>query len=164
MGAIIFETTGEEPTCMYCGIRPSESSCRHLVALIDRTFRECNAGTLYGSVDSFHDEIEKFLARWAQTKKSIPRRIRRFNGTLAELLVSSMKHQDIDGWLFWKLLVELLTKAGGEEPAGGLIIEEGGPGFTSVVSLIYSKRPVAVVASAKRLLRGWLGNDLRRPK
>ncbi len=49
MGAVVDENTGQEPSRIFCD---SKDDCPHLVAVIDRTFAECNAGALYEALDN----------------------------------------------------------------------------------------------------------------
>jgi hypothetical protein len=58
----------------------------------------------------------------------------------------------IDGYLFFPLLIDLLLECGAIEHEGS-IIDPGGPGMTSAVSLTFAANPKEVVDKALNSLK-----------
>lgn len=138
----INEDTGEDVTCPLCKA-PEYWECGHLVAGLDRSFCECFGGALFDREPEFRETVEEFFRAHlkAGTSPSIP------SGELSELweTVSLQAFEegeslDLDGFVFQRVLIEVLEDAGGFELEGSLI-DSGGPGMTSSVSLLFAERP-----------------------
>jgi len=62
-------------------------------------------------------------------------------------------HVYIDEYMFLAWLTEVLIDAGAEEPPG-YIVEEGGPGQSSALTLLYASDPKVVIEAAEKALKG----------
>ena len=58
----------------------------------------------------------------------------------------------LDGIVFYRLVVGMLLEAGAIDHPGQ-IIDEGGPGMTSAVTLLYAHNPKEVIESAMKALQ-----------
>ena len=58
----------------------------------------------------------------------------------------------LDGIVFYRLVVGMLLAAGAIDHPGQ-IIDEGGPGMTSAVTLLYAHDPKEVIESAMKALQ-----------
>ena len=152
MGALIDEESGKEPACIFCG---STGDCPHLVAVIDRTFADCKGGALYEAIDKFR----KILA------DSVFHKIRARDGAtsdheLASIVQEAIENYDpeypddvfIDGQMFLTWLIEALIDAGAEEHSG-YVVEEGGPGQSSALSLLFAPDPERVIQNTEKALQ-----------
>jgi len=50
---------------------------------------------------------------------------------------------DLDGYIFYRIIVDFLLKNGAVEPEGS-VVDQSGPGMTSTVSLLYADNPVEI--------------------
>ena len=57
--------------------------------------------------------------------------------------------QMLDGIVFYRLVIGMLLEAGTIDHPGQ-IIDEGGPGMTSAVTLLYARNPKEVIESAMK--------------
>jgi hypothetical protein len=149
------EDTGEEPKCVICG---SEEECDHLVANIDRTFLECWGGAFYENEDEFRDEIQSTFIKLLKSGKS--RKwphddITQMWDQAGEDYAADGEDFRLDGYAFYRLAVELLVEAGAIDPPGQ-VIDEGGPGMTSSVSILYAEEPAKVTEKALKKLQSML--------
>lgn len=147
------ENTGQEPRCPVCGA--SEWwDCGHLVADFDLTFGECHSGEFYDRDHEFWSVLEEAmltaLAREEECNPTNEEIQQIWNYAKAEF---SMGDEEIerDTPPFFRLVIDLLEKAGAEEHPGSLV-DPGGPGMTSSVTLLFSEKPKAVVDEALKLL------------
>ena len=156
MGAVVDEESGQEPSCMFCD---SKDDCPHLVAAIDRTFAQCNGGALYDALGNLREVLsDKFLATLRAGKVFD-------SGTLDDEIAAiaqearvnyDLEYPDdvyIDEYMFLAWLTEVLIDAGAEEPPG-YIVEEGGPGQSSALTLLYASDPKVVIEAAEKALKG----------
>jgi len=58
----------------------------------------------------------------------------------------------LDGIVFYRLVIGMLLEAGTIDHPGQ-IIDEGGPGMTSAVTLLYAHDPKEVIESAMKALQ-----------
>lgn len=146
------EETDEEPKCVICG---SEDECKHLVANIDHTFLECYCGAFYEQEHDFRNEIEStflVLLKSGKSRKWKHDDITQMWDEACKDFNTEGEDFMLDGYAFYRFAVELLEGAGAIDHPGQ-VIDGGGPGMTSSVSLLYSKRPKAVVKLAFKSLR-----------
>ena len=149
---MIDENTGEEPRCLLCG---SSDGCEHIVADIDLTFNDCCSGALYNRLFEFRSLIhDRFLAILKERNPPAWQ-----NDNLAELWRRAKEDYDgnddafqLDGYLFYSILIGLLIGAGAIEHPGS-IVDYGGPGMTSSVSLLFADEPEIVVDQALEKLK-----------
>ncbi|MBT4966313.1 MAG: hypothetical protein HOM79_08835 [Alphaproteobacteria bacterium] len=140
---MIIEETGETPTCPICG---ADEECGHHLADIDRTFLECLGGVFREKEQEFKDVIEeKFISKIGSGDPSIWS-----SGDIQELWTGSKDSYDegenfidLDGYIFYRIIVDFLLKNGAVEPEGS-VVDQSGPGMTSTVSLLYADNPVEI--------------------
>lgn len=160
MGAVIDEETGEEPVCMFCG---AGDDCPHLVAVIDRTFAECNGGVLYDAIDDLREVLsskilEKLKAGERFRSESSDDEISAIaNEAKENYLADYPDDVYIDENMFLAWLTEQLIDCGADEPPG-YIVEEGGPGQSSALTLLYAEEPKMVMQSVERALSDAVAN------
>tara|TARA_Y100001968_G_scaffold245982_1_gene230157 strand:+ start:1101 stop:1580 length:480 start_codon:yes stop_codon:yes gene_type:complete len=154
---VVNEDTGEEAKCVICG---SVEICEHCVACIDRTFLECEGGEMFDRHYEFSSAIEDAFKTALKSELEINWE----NGFLQELWNERREYNDpeteeieieLDGHVFWRLVVELLEKAGAINPEG--FVCHGGPGMTSSYSLLYAEKPGTIVDKALANLKTALG-------
>ncbi len=160
MGAVVDEETGQEPSCIFCD---SRDDCPHLVAVIDRTFSACNGGALYDSIGELRellaDRISATLANLQTFGED------GFDYELASIFRGAVENYDpgqpddvyVDEQMFLAWLIEALLNAGADEPPG-YIVEEGGPGQSSALTLLYAPNPSAVISKVARRLHEQLSS------
>lgn len=149
---MIVEDTDEEPRCVICG---SDEECAHLVANIDRTFLECYCGVFLDWEHTFRSEIQEVflkLLRSGKEKKWRHDDLEQMWGQASNNYPAEGDDLMLDGYAFYRFVVELLEGAGAIDHPGS-VVDDGGPGMTSSVSLLYSKRPKTVVKLAFKNLR-----------
>ena len=151
------EDTGEPIQCPHCG---SKDDCPHLLAVIDSSFLECSGGYAYDRFNEFRAKIEESFLKYLQTGKASGRKWNnpelRELWTYADSQYPETGEVDIDGDVLFRLIVDLLEEAGGEEYYGP-IDDEGGPRFSSAITLFYSKNPQDVFERAISDLDDYLG-------
>jgi hypothetical protein len=153
MGNVIDEETGQESTCMFCN---SSDDCPHLVAVIDRTFAECNGGELYKAIAAIRELLSETLL--GMIEKAEDPDGNRVDYELAAIFREAIENCDpahpddiyIDEGMFLEWLVSELIDAGAEEPPG-YIVEEGGPGQSSALTLLYAENPKHVIHKVERV-------------
>jgi hypothetical protein len=149
------EDTDETPKCVICG---SEEDCKHLVANIDRTFLECYCGAFYEKEADFRFEIESTfleLLKSGKSRKWAHDDITQMWDQACEDFTTEGEDFMLDGYAFYRFTVELLENAGAIDHPGQ-VIDEGGPGMTSSVSLLYADKPNDVIAKALKTLHSML--------
>lgn len=156
MGAVVDEETGQEPSCIFCH---SKDDCPHLVAVIDRTFAACNGGALYEALDNLREILSaKILATLSAGKDFGSGAV---DDEIAAIAQDARDNYDseypddicIDEYMFLAWLTEVLIDAGAEE-SPGYIVEEGGPGQSSSLTLLYASDPKLVIQAAEKALKG----------
>jgi hypothetical protein len=149
------EDTDEEPKCLICG---SMEECGHLVAVIDRSFLECRCGEFSDREHSFRSEIEEVFLDALKSKKSRKwshEDIEQMWCQACEDYATEGEDFMLDGYAFYRFIVELLEDAGAIDHPGQ-VVDGGGPGMTSSVSLLYADRPNVVVDEALKNLKSML--------
>jgi hypothetical protein len=152
---MIVEETGDSPICPICH---ADEHCNHLVADIDRTFLECHEGEFHEWEDNFRSEIQNtFIENMERAAKPVWKL-----DEISELWRNSLSsydrdenYVDLDGYVYYRLVVEMLENAGAIDHAGQ-VIDESGPGMTSAVTLLYAHNPKMVVGSALKALQSSL--------
>jgi hypothetical protein len=149
----IIENTGKKPTCPVC--KSSDYwDCGHLVADLDRTFHECQGGELYERIAEFSELVENaFLAHL--TEKTVPNlekwELDQLWETASERFDPDEEYVALDGDVFQRVLIELLEDCGAFELPEGLI-DPGGPGMTSWISLLFAEEPAKAIKLAREKL------------
>jgi hypothetical protein len=148
------EDSGEEITCPYCD---EAEDCPHSLAVIDRTFCECDSGYCADRYEEFGEIVK---AAFLDLFK---------NGTMKDLawdypeLDELWKYASenylkcdayvyLDGYVLDRLVIELLDEAGGERYPGP-IANNGGPGCSSALTLYFAEHPAVVFEAAISELR-----------
>ena len=149
----IIEETGEEPTCPICR-SPEYGNCGHLVADLDRSFGECQGGALYEKLAEFSGLVEDaFLSHLIA--HTIPKAGRWELGELWEAANENFDPDEddvvLDSDIFQRVLIELLEDSGAFELPEGLM-DPGGPGMTSSISLLFAEDPAKVIKLAREKL------------
>lgn len=147
MGEIIDENSGEEPSCVFCD---SKDSCPHLVAVIDRTFAQCSGGKIYNALGEFRDIVKEIA--FIQSSSAEFSGLALIDSGLGEMVRDALERRDpddadevfIDEGAFLDWIVGELMDAGAEEP-DGYFVEEGGPGQSSALTLLYAEDPSDVI-------------------
>ena len=151
MGAVVDEDSGEPVLCPYCG---KEGECPHLLAIIDHSFGEVRAGEAFRRGGAMLDAVERGFERRLGSLGDPPARWR--DPLLDELWDSAVEARRtaqggdpvyIDLQIFYYCLAELLEMAGGLRYPG-TIIEDGGPGFTSSLTILHARDPARVFDQA----------------
>ena len=157
MGAIFDEETGDEPSCMFCD---DTEECSHMLACIDHTFVDCDGGVLYFHLDDFREILSTRVRESLDCKiksKSVGNKIGK---EIYQIIKDSTKEFDpncpedvcIDNRRFLDVLVDLFIAAGAEKPPGH-IVEEGGPGFSSSLTLLYAENPEEIIKTVQERLK-----------
>ena len=148
------EDSGEAIQCPYCG---SEGHCKHLLAVIDRSFLECSGGYAFDRFHEFRKKIEgAFLKKLALGTSPA---VKWHDDLLDDLWTYAQDNYsredeysvEIDRDTLFRLIVELLRESDGDEYPG--TIDDGGaPGFSSAIALFHAASPAAVFDKAIALL------------
>ncbi|MEQ9640324.1 MAG: hypothetical protein RIM84_09920 [Alphaproteobacteria bacterium] len=150
---MINEDTGEEPTCVVCG---AEWACeRHLVACLDLTFGECQAGALFERDEEIWSRIDAAFEAHRRPDAS-----RRWDDGDIQWLWEQFKatsFDDRDARNFYyqcvfEVIDRLLARAGASPYPGGAVDEDSAPDFSSSYSLLYAEAPGAVIARTLEIL------------
>ncbi|WBQ13034.1 hypothetical protein L2D00_14460 [Hyphomonadaceae bacterium BL14] len=145
----IYEDSREKVTCLICDA-DDYWNCGHLVASFDQSFCDCYGGEAHDHLSDFSSTIEEaFLTHLRNGGEPS------FNNATIDALWEGARRNsepdedfvDLDGYIFQRLLIELLEGAGAQQPPGSLI-DPGGPGMTSSMSLLFAEEPPKVVAVA----------------
>ena len=158
----IREDTGEDVLCPICAT--SEYwECGHLVAGFDKTFCECFGGEIFDRQHEFKVLVEEaFLPHLrAGTSPALSASGLKELWQTAEL--QSFEDEPcvaLDGYVFQQVLIETLRASGAIKPEGSLI-DPGGPGMTSAVSLLFSEDPQDCLETAMASLRVHLALQAR---
>jgi hypothetical protein len=150
------EDTGEEPKCVICG---SPEECEHLVADIDHTFLESWGGAFHDREYEFRSEIETVflkLLKSGTAKKWQHSDIEQMWDQANTDYTAETDDLMLDGYAFYRLIVELLEAAGAIDHPGSIVDDGGGPGRTSSVSLLYADNPNVVTDKALKNLNSVL--------
>ncbi|MDC1213879.1 hypothetical protein N8000_05330 [Rhodospirillales bacterium] len=149
------EDTGEDVVCLVCG---ADDDCGHIVADIDRTFSRCSGGEFLERDREFRELIKTAFMERAANKE---------HTAWSEYYLEELwqKSEVVDGMerhlielhdnAFFDLLDELFLAEGAEKPDGS-VIDEGGPGFTSAVSIYYGEEPKEIIDGAFDVLKKML--------
>ena len=151
----IDDNTGQNAVCPICD-NPDYGDCGHLVAIYDLTFLECNGGEIYHREGHITCVIEKVFVSHLQNGSEPSLQ----NATLAELWESTKSSVEpdeddanLDRHTLQTFLIELLEDSGAEQ-APGALMDPGGPGMTSSITLLFAEQPSEVIDMAiKRVAR-----------
>ncbi len=162
---MIDEETGEDVVCSIC--RAAEYwECGHLVASFDRSFGECHGGAIYEREYQFSSLIESaflsHLQNGSEPRFKYDARPELWKEAKDSYQPSELDDIYLDGYIFQRFLIELLENAGAFEPAGSLI-NPGGPGMTSSISLLFAKDPSEVIEQSLQELSSEIP-DRRNPE
>jgi hypothetical protein len=145
----IDEDTGENVVCPICDAQ-EYWECGHLVAKFDRTFCECQGGVFYGQMGKFSSLIEGVFLRFLKADDEPVFK----SGILEELwdaarlsYVPEEGYVGLDSDILLTFLIELLEDEGAFSPSGSLM-DPGGPGMTSSISILFDDKPTDVIESA----------------
>jgi hypothetical protein len=160
----IDEDTGEEVVCPIC-TAAEYWDCGHLVGSFDRSFCECQGGAIYNRVGRFSSIIETaFLSHLRRGSEPDLK----FCDAFPELWDAARnnyepgeEYLDLDGYIVQRVLIELLEEAGAYEAPGSLM-DPGGPGMSSSMSLLFADDPSKVVDQALQRLSSGLGQEPRK--
>lgn len=157
MGKVIDEDSGDAVLCPYCG---QDGECPHLLAIIDRSFLEVQSGKAMGRVSKALKAIElafkKRLAISMEARRQPSWNDEHFH-QLWEAALEAWNDSDgdqvvsIDMDVFYDLFADLLDEAGGHRYPGR-IIEDGGPGFTSLLVVLHARYPTRVLKAFDKIL------------
>lgn len=159
------EDTGEAAKCVICG---SEEywECGHLVAEFDLSFNQCNGGSFCNRAEEFAELIESAFIEFI--KKGIEPNFGKSNDAQqwCELWKHAKKDFDdvedyiyIDGDISAQIFIEMLENCGASS-LGGMLLEDGGPGMTSVVKLLFEDEPESAVNLALAELTDILSHEI----
>ncbi len=146
----INEDTGEDVVCPVCDATEFWD-CGHLVASFDLSFCECQGGLFYEHMHQFSSLIEGAFLIHLQNGSEPS-----FNYDALPELWDEAKNTfepgdedyvDLDGDILQRFLIELLEEAGAFEAPGSLM-DPGGPGMTSSMSLLFSESPSEAIRKA----------------
>lgn len=160
MGAVMDEETGEEPVCLFCG---AAGDCPHLVAVIDRTFAECKGGVLYDAIDNLREMLSSKILETLKSGK-------RFQPESSDeeiYVIANEAGEDyipdypedvyIDENMFLTWITQQLIDCGADEHPG-YIVEEGGPGQSAALTLLYAMEPKKVIQCVEKALSDAVAN------
>ena len=156
IGAVVDEKTGQEPSCIF---GDSKDDCPHLVGFIDRTFAECNGGALYEALDNLREILsDKILASLSAGKDFGSAKV---DDEIALIAQEARDNYDseypddiyINQQVFLAWLTGVMISAGAKMHPGH-ISEEGGPGQSSALTLLYASDPKLVTQAAETALKG----------
>ncbi len=144
----IDEDTGESVVCPIC-YDDDFWNCGDLVAVFDRNRCQCRGGAVYGRLADFSSAIKGIFSYHLKLGSSPKLEIDALPLLWAEAKTNYRPGEEIvlDQDILQILLINLLRDAGALQLPGS-IIESGGPGETSSMSLIFSDDPQAIVDEA----------------
>jgi hypothetical protein len=161
------ETTGDDDIlCGFCGCEGYEE-CSHLLLLFDVTYSDCMRGKATEFVPQFADLIKQAFSE----PLTAGRQVQWAHSGIGEL----WKNLNIDGVEdhtdfnvecsdFYKVIIEALTEAGGEEYPGRLV-SSSGPYSESCMRLLHAEKPEDVCMKALSLVQQWLVEEQpKRPR
>jgi hypothetical protein len=148
------ENTGDTPACPICKAE-RYWDCGHLVANFDMTFGECQNGAIYDRMDEFTDALDRaFLIHL--TKGADPyfsdMEIQCAWDSALENFEPEDETANIERGLVLQALASRLIDCGACELEGDFL-DEGGPGMSSAVTLLFAENPSEVIEKA---LAAWL--------
>lgn len=155
----IYEESGREVVCPICRDE-FYHDCGHLVGDFDRTYCEYLGGSVVDHVEVFSSQIETaFLSHLRCGSESRLDLCQSFSELWDAAKKNYKPEQDelvFDGNIFQRVLIELLTEVGVQQP-DGYLVDPGPPSFTSSVVLLFADSPSKVVDQAFRRLSERLG-------
>lgn len=168
---MIDENTGEEPRCLFCG---STDDCKHLLAVIDRSFLDCYGGYAFARLDEFRKVISNVFVKIIRTGSFQHNWKNSILNELWVLAVDAYKPKDaiplkdeaaaekyyktleqelyVDQDILFDFIMDLFTEADAEEYDGS-IDDLGGPCMSSAIRLFYAENPQKVFKKALSILR-----------
>lgn len=155
----INEDTGEEPVCPVCDAA-DYWSCGHLVASIARSFWECRGGAFQDHESRVSTVTEAaFLSHIQNGSEPQFTGSEAFDELWGEARANYKPGDDdveLDGDIYQRFVIELLESAGAFETHEPLI-EEGGPGMSSAMTLLFAEDAPKVVDQALEQLKREIG-------
>ncbi|MFM9816921.1 UNVERIFIED_CONTAM: hypothetical protein K0B97_03125 [Spiribacter pallidus] len=155
---MINENTGEDPKCPICNA--SEFwECGHLIADIDVTFCEMHSGILKSRARAFQDIMERRLTLELEGAQAIDFSDEQLDQHWRDAVELNIGNEDfpiISGGFFYSWLIIRLEDAGAID-ADGPVIDEGGPGFSSELRLLFSDDPEELVEAVLQKAREEFG-------
>jgi hypothetical protein len=142
---MVNEDTDEQPSCPIC-YSADFGQCGHLIADIDTTFSEVNSGLISAALEDFQRIVNERLR--AEINENRPKIFvdSELQSHWNDCVTVSREEDEpevLPSFLLSWLILRL-TEAGAVEP-DGIIIDDGPPGFSSAVRLLFSNEPDQLV-------------------
>lgn len=146
----------EEITCPECGAG-TDRACRHLLAVIDVTFGECEGGKACDYWQGYRSQVTNamraFLVDGATPSWERSEVADLWNQLQEE--VEAIDDFNLPDAAFNELMISVLEEAGGDEHDGSIHAESGGRS-ESEMRILYAKSPKKVCEKATGVLAEWL--------
>jgi hypothetical protein len=152
------EDTGEAPKCPICNATEF-GECGHLIADIDITFCEMHSGTLESKAREFQDIMEHRLGLELEGAQAAEFSDEQLDQHWRDAVDNNVGNEDfpvISGGFFYSWLIIRLEDAGAID-AEGPVIDEGGPGFSSALRLLFADDPEELVEAVLQKAREEFG-------
>ncbi|MGG7643914.1 hypothetical protein ACQ5SP_03780 [Rhodovulum sp. YNF3179] len=156
----IDEETGRDVVCPICN-SPEYWECGHLVASLDRSFLDCYGGALFDRYGEVSSRIEEaFVRRISENRDPVFKNqdLDHIWKYARERFQPEDEDVEIEGYALQRLIVTLLEDAGAHDLPGSLM-DPGGPGMTSSMSVLFAHEPNKVVRKTFYRLARLLKND-----
>jgi hypothetical protein len=143
---MINENTGEAPKCPICSASKFWE-CGHLIADIDATFCEMHSGCLTSRESEFMRLMETRLQAELEDGRAMNFSDERLDEHWKDTVENNQRCSDppeVLGGFFYSWLIIRLLDAGAID-ADGPIIDEGPPGFSSEMRLLFADDPEELV-------------------
>ncbi len=135
------------PKCPFCN---SEEDCDHLLAILDRSFIECNGGYALEPLDNLYQYLESIFKGLIESDQPL---VKAEGVESLKNLFFLTKQQyeesgeiDLDGFTYYDLIEELFLSH------GAILIDYaedfGRPGFDSVIKTYYAENPQRVFSQS----------------
>jgi len=131
--------------CPFCSHRPLEEECIHFLGDFDHTFSEVQGDK---PLENTAADIRDLLINLFEASSS--QELIKSRG-LEDLYNSWKDNEEIEGHLFIDFLIKELVKSGAKEPlevepsVGDVEEENGFPGFSSHVTILYALSPEEIL-------------------
>ena len=131
------------PKCPFCN---SEEECEHLLAILDRTFIECNGGYALGPLDELYQYLESTFKNLIESDQPLPtgERVESLENLFysTKQLYEENGEINLDGFAYYDMLEDLFIKHGAK--LIDYAEDFGRPGFDSLVKTYYAENPESV--------------------